>query len=459
MNDTAQILVVDDDLAVGQVLAAQLSQAGFKSTFVSSAEAALATMERKAFDLVLSDVRMPGLSGLELLKLIRTRSPDLPVILLTAHGTVPMAVEAMRDGAADFMLKPFARDEVLFTVKKVLGASEQERAAPPRAPTTKIESADGMIGRSPSLEAARERIRQAAASNANVLVLGETGTGKELVARALHALSARKGGPFVSVNCGGLPDTLFESEMFGYEKGAFTGAVARKEGRVELAEGGTLFLDEIGELSLPAQVKLLRLLQEKQYERLGGTETRKANVRVVAATHRNLPEMVKAGTFRQDLYQRLNVVSILLPPLRDRPEDLELLATHFAKVLGAENGRPKAVLEPAALALLTAQPWSQGNVRQLRGIIERVMVLAPPGDVIDAATVKKHLEEDDLFTGTTTSASAETLPERRKDAERQAVEEALKKAHGNRSVAARILGVSRRTLYNKLEALGLMGAT
>jgi two-component system response regulator AtoC len=316
-----------------------------------------------------------------------------------------------------------------------------------------------MIGRSPSLEAARERIRQAAASNANVLVLGETGTGKELVARALHALSARKGGPFVSVNCGGLPDTLFESEMFGYEKGAFTGAVARKEGRVELAEGGTLFLDEIGELSLPAQVKLLRLLQEKQYERLGGTETRKANVRVVAATHRNLPEMVKAGTFRQDLYQRLNVVSILLPPLRDRPEDLELLATHFAKVLGAENGRPKAVLEPAALALLTAQPWSQGNVRQLRGIIERVMVLAPPGDVIDAATVKKHLEEDDLFTGTATSASAETLPERRKDAERQAVEEALKKAHGNRSVAARILGVSRRTLYNKLEALGLMDAT
>jgi DNA-binding NtrC family response regulator len=458
MNDIAQLLVVDDDTAVGQVLAAQLTQAGYKATFVASAEAALATMEKRAFDLVLSDVRMPGLSGLELLKVIRTRSPDLPVILLTAHGTVPMAVEAMRDGAADFMLKPFSRDEVLFVVNKVLGVSEKERAAPPRAAAAKIENADGMIGRSASLEAARERIRQAAASQANVLVLGETGTGKELVARALHALSPRKGGPFVSVNCGGLPDTLFESEMFGYEKGAFTGAVARKEGRVELAEGGTLFLDEIAELSLPAQVKLLRLLQEKQYERLGGTETRKANVRVVAATHRNLPEMVKAGTFRQDLYQRLNVVSILLPPLRERPEDLELLALHFVKVLGSENGRPKTALAPDAMALLTAQPWREGNVRQLRGIIERVMVLAPAGDLVDAATVKKHLEEDNLLSSTS-GAGAETLPERRKDAEKQAVEEALKKAHGNRSVAARILGVSRRTLYNKLEALGLMDVT
>lgn len=455
MTEPSAVLVVDDDEAVGRVLAALLTQDGHRATWVSSGEAALAILEKRAFDLVISDVRMPGLSGLELLKVLRAKSPELPVILLTAHGTVPMAVDAMREGAADFMLKPFDREEVLFVVKKTLSGSEQERSQPPQRVPSKVESADGMVGSSASLAEARGLIRQAAPSMATVLVLGETGTGKELAARALHALSPRKAGPFVRLNCGALPENLFESELFGYEKGAFTGAINRKPGRVELAEGGTLFLDEVGELSAASQVKLLRLLQEKEFERLGGTQTLKADVRVVAATHRALPEMVKAGSFREDLYYRLNVVPISLPPLRARPDDFEPLARHFMALLGAQNGRPKATLTPAAMALLAAQKWP-GNVRQLQNFVERLLVLAPPGDFIDEATVQKELARSSTVSETTSPAAAsESLPERRKDAERQAVEEALDKAGGNRSVAARILGVSRRTLYNKLEALGL----
>ncbi|MDP3156666.1 MAG: sigma-54 dependent transcriptional regulator [Archangium sp.] len=453
MSDAAAVLVVDDDEAVGKVLAALLSQDGHRATWVGSAEAALATLEKKAYDAVISDVRMPGLSGLELLKLVRVKWPELPVVLLTAHGTVPMAVEAMRDGAADFMLKPFNREEVLFVVKKALSGSAGERAAPPRQSRTKVESTDGMVGTSPPLEEARALIRQAAPSTATVLILGETGTGKELAARALHSLSSRKAKPFVRLNCGALPENLFESELFGYEKGAFTGAVNRKPGRVELAEGGTLFLDEVGELSQASQVKLLRLIQEKEFERLGGTETLKADVRIVAATHRSLPEMVKANTFREDLYYRLNVVPISMPPLRSRPDDLEPLVKHFLSVLGPQNGRPKAALSSAAMVLVAAQQW-KGNVRQLQNFIERLTVLAPPGDLIEETTVQRELER---LGGDSPEAvsSADSLPERRKDAERQAVEEALKKAGGNRSVAARLLGVSRRTLYNKLESLGL----
>ncbi len=453
MSDAAAVLVVDDDEAVGKVLAALLSQDGHRATWVGSAEAALATLEKKAYDAVISDVRMPGLSGLELLKLVRVKWPELPVVLLTAHGTVPMAVEAMREGAADFMLKPFNREEVLFVVNKVLCASASERAAPPRLTRTKIESTDGMVGTSPSLEEARALIRQAAPSTATVLILGETGTGKELAARALHSLSSRKAKPFVRLNCGALPEALFESELFGYEPGAFTGAVNRKLGRVELAEGGTLFLDEVGELSQASQVKLLRLIQEKEFERLGGTKTLKADVRIVAATHRSLPEMVKANTFREDLYYRLNVVPISMPPLRSRPDDLEPLVKHFLSVLGPQNGRAKAALSSSAMALVAAQQW-KGNVRQLQNFIERLTVLAPQGDVIDETTVQRELARLGGDAPQTVSSS-DSLPGRRKDAERQAVEEALEKSGGNRTTAARLLGVSRRTLYNKLESLGL----
>jgi DNA-binding NtrC family response regulator len=458
MSDAASVLVVDDDEAVGKVLAALLVQGGYKATWVASAEAALATLEKKPYDLVLSDVRMPGFSGLDLLKMVRLKWMDMPVVLITAHGTVPMAVEAMREGAADFMLKPFVRDEVLYVVDKALKGSAVDRAAPPRPVREKLENTDGMVGSSSALEDSRAVIRQAAPSPATVLVLGETGTGKELAARAVHALSSRKGKPFVRLNCASLPENLFESELFGYEKGAFTGAERRKPGRAELAEGGTLFLDEVGDIPMAMQVKLLRLIQEKEYEPLGhvGPDPKKADVRFVAATHRSLAEMVKAGTFREDLYYRLNVVPVSMPSLRSRPDDIEALARHFTAALGAQNGRPKATLAPGALALLKTLEWP-GNVRQLQNFIERLVVLAPPGDVIEEATVKKEITRAELDKPDSAPApSGESLPERRKDAEKQAVEEALSKARGNRTQAARILGVSRRTLYNKLEALGLV---
>jgi two-component system response regulator AtoC len=450
MSD-ASLLVVDDDAAVGRVLTALLAQAGYKATLAPSAEVALATLEKSPVDLVISDVRMPGMDGLELLKTLRVKQPELPVVLLTAHGTVPMAVEAMREGAADFLLKPFNRDEVLFVVKKVLDSSEVARAAPPQVQGAA--TVEGMIGASSSLDEARGLIRRAAVTTSTVLVLGETGTGKELAARAIHALSPRGKKPFVRLNCGALPETLFESELFGHEKGAFTGAVARKPGRVELAEGGTLFLDEVGELSLPSQVKLLRLLQEKEFERVGGTETLKADVRIVAATHRNLPELVKMGAFREDLLYRLNVIPITLPPLRSRPGDVPTLVRHFLGSLGATSGRPNATLSPDAFTLLEQQAWP-GNVRQLQNFIERLLVLAP-ADAIGVDDVKRELARADLGTQAATPVSDGSLDDRRKDAERVAVEEALAKAKGNRSLAARLLGVSRRTLYNKLELLGL----
>jgi DNA-binding NtrC family response regulator len=445
--EASSVLVVDDEESVGMALSALLKQAGFKPSWVSSAEAALATLEKKVFELVISDVRMSGASGLELLKQVRQRWPGVPVILITAHGNVPMAVEAMRDGAADFLMKPFARDEVLFVVKKALSLSEREQAAPPRA----ARDDDGLVGNAQALDEARQLIKQAAPAMAGVLILGEAGTGKELAARAIHTLSNRKKGPFVAVNCGAIPDSLFESEMFGYEKGAFTGANTRKPGRLELANGGTLFLDEVGELKPDAQVKLLRALQNKEFQRLGGTDTLTADVRVVAATNRSLQELVKAGQFREDLYFRLNVIPITMPPLRDRTGDVPLLVRHFLATLGPQNGRAKAAMTPGAMALLEGQRWP-GNVRELQNFVERLVVLAPPGDLIDEAAVQKELSRSGLEVK---APAPDTLPERRKDAERQAVEEALQKAGGNRSVAARILGVSRRTLYNKLEALGL----
>ncbi|MBE2249091.1 MAG: sigma-54-dependent Fis family transcriptional regulator [Myxococcus sp.] len=455
----ASVLVVDDDVAVGSVLAALLKQDGLEATFVPSAQAALATLEKRPFDLVMSDVRMPGMDGFALLATLKRLMPEVPVVLLTAHGTVSMAVEAMKAGAIDFILKPFAKDEVVYCARKALGLSKAPREAPP---AHELPGSDGMVGRSPALDAAKALIARAAQSQATVLILGETGTGKELAARAIHAGSARAKEPFVRLTGGAIPDALFESELFGYEKGAFTGAVHRKPGRVELAKGGTLFLDEVGELSMAIQVKLLRLVQEREFERVGGTETLEADVRFVAATHRGLEQMVKDGTFREDLFYRLNVIPIVLPPLRERAEDVEALASHFVRTLGKANGRPNATLSPEALKLLAAQPWP-GNVRQLQNFLERLVVLSS-ADALGAADVQRELGRAGAPTTSAApvaapaSGTAASLDDRRKDAERVAVQQALDQARGNRALAARLLGVSRRTLYYKLEALGLKDA-
>jgi two-component system, NtrC family, response regulator AtoC len=443
----AHILVVDDDAAMGKVLVALLSQAELQSEHASSGADALARLEKRPYDLVLTDLRMPGMDGMALLGELARRWPDLPVIMLTAHGNVPLAVEAMKAGAAEFMLKPFDREELVFVVQKVLAGAERTNGVAPAPPTS-----TPVFGDSAAMREVMDLVRRAAPGNATVLLLGESGTGKELVARSIHEASPRKAKPFVKLNCGALPDALLESELFGYEKGAFTGAATRKPGRIELAHEGTLLLDEIGDITLPMQVKLLRVLQEREIERLGGTTTIKVDVRFLAATHRNLPEMVASGLFREDLFYRLNVVPIHLPPLRSRPEDIESLATRFA-LEHAKAGGKSIELAPDALRLLSRQTWP-GNVRQLQNFIERLVVLCDP-PTISAEDVERELARVAPASSSSQKEAGGGLDATRKSAEREAIRTALTRASGNRTVAARILGLSRRGLYYKLDEHGL----
>lgn len=454
----ALILLVDDDPAVGAVLGALLSQAGMRSQVVRSGLEALATLDRQPFDAVLADVRMPGMDGLALLRRIVSQQPDLPVVLLTAHGTVPLAVEAIRAGAADFLLKPFDREEIVFVLRKVLAGRQSNDEAVPGRP-----SEGRMIGSSAAMREVNELIRRAATGNATVLIRGESGTGKELIARAIHEQSPRRKGPFVKLHCAALPDSLLESELFGYEKGAFTGAASRKPGRIELAHEGTLFLDEIGDVTPATQVKLLRVIQERCFERLGGQETLTIDVRFVAATHRDLDAMVAEARFREDLYYRLNVVPLFVPPLRLRAGDVEELARHFVRVHGRANGKPNAVLQPEALAILASQAWP-GNIRQLENFIERLIVLSDSQD-LSPADVMRELSRAPAISGRTDAPTGPTntnheggldLATSRRNSEREALTQALLRANNNRTVAARLLGVSRRTLYTKLEEHGLL---
>ncbi len=449
-----RILVVDDDAALRTVLVGLIKQAGYEASAVPSAEKALEEVGRAPVDLVLTDVRMPGMDGLALLGALTKSAPDLPVIVITAHGTVPMAVEAMKLGAKEFLLKPFDREEVIATISRTLQAVEARGDTPPSLP-----AAGRLLGDSAAMRELRDLVARAARSNATVLLRGESGSGKEVAAREIHEQSARKSGPFVPVHCGAVPESLLESELFGYEKGAFTGAIKRKPGRVELAEGGTLFLDEIGDVSLPVQVKLLRLLQEREFSPLGGTAAQKADVRFIAATHRDLESMAQKGEFREDLFYRLNVVPIWLPPLRARMADVPLLAERFCTDAAARNGATANKLSAEAVARLGELSWP-GNVRELQSFIERLVVFAA-GDKVTAADVERELARSQRSLSQTGSGQApssgrdSSLDAHRAVAEKAAVEEALQRAGGNRTVAARLLGVSRRTLYNKLAELGI----
>ena len=449
----ATVLCVDDDPAVGKVLTALLVQAGLNALSAPSGTEALALLERRPIDLVVSDLRMPGLGGMALLKSVGERWPDVPVVILTAHGSVPLAVEAMRAGAADFLLKPFDRDEVLFVIEKALRA--HARTAFSSTPSGPV------LGTSRGMRELDALVTRAAQGSATVLVRGETGTGKELVARAIHERSARSNKPFVRLNCAALPDALLESELFGYEKGAFTGAAQRKPGRVELAAGGTLFLDEIGDVPLATQVKLLRVLQEREIERVGGTETIKVDVRFVAATHQKLEALVARGDFREDLFYRLNVIPLDVPPLRDRRDDIPALVAHFAASTASTNARPPAEFAPDAVELLTKQPWP-GNVRQLENMIERLVVLSD-SHTISRSTIEREIERESVRERAARGSAApgveggtsSALDTQRREAEREAILDALARSGNNRSLAARLLGVSRRTLYNKLEEMGV----
>jgi two-component system response regulator AtoC len=469
------VLVVDPNATRAAELCELLVQNGLRATHCGEAAEAVARLEREPASVVISELVLPDTDGLELITMLEQSWPGLPVVMLAANASVAQAVAAVKAGASDFLQRPVDRDELLFVVNKALTIVELRAEHPP--PPSSHERA-GILGDSPTMRQVYSTLQRAAQGTATVLVRGESGTGKELAARALHDASPRAREPFVKIDCASLPENLLESELFGYERGAFTGAVTRKPGRAELADKGTLFLDEIGELTLPLQAKLLRLLQDRQIERLGGTTTIKIDVRVVAATHRDLESMVERQQFRLDLFYRLNVVPLWLPPLRARREDIDILVQHFCRVLGAANGKSNISIDRDAVKALRGQRWP-GNVRQLQNFIERLVVLSP-GPVIREEDVRTELANQVRFStqpGTSTHlhaavspASSEGSPaatvaaptailpldQEVRRAEKKALERALLFAKQNRSLAARLLGVSRSTLYAKLEEHGLL---
>ncbi|ATB48477.1 sigma-54-dependent transcriptional regulator [Corallococcus macrosporus] len=443
----ARILVADDEEGVRSFLAEALEYEGHSVTTAADGEEAARLMARQGVDLLLTDLRMPGMDGLTLLRKVREEQPDVEVVVLTAVGTVESAVAAMKAGAFDYLLKPVGSPaELRLTVARAL-----ERRALLNWKTEARQSAGDveLSWGAPAMSPVVEALRKVAPTQATVLLVGESGTGKEVTARALHQWSERADGPFVAVNCAALTETLLESELFGHEKGAFTGAVAQRRGRIELAQGGTFFLDEVGELKAELQAKLLRVLQERRFERVGGTRTLEADVRWVAATNRDLKAMMARGEFREDLYHRLAVFPIRLPSLRERREDLRPLAELLLRRIGDELGRPGLRLSPEAVARLEAFAWP-GNVRELRNALERAAILAD-GPVVEP----RHLWLDPTGAGGPAAEASTSeggrLPDLTlEELERRAIEQAIADEAGNRKRAAQRLGIGLRTLYDKL---------
>jgi two-component system response regulator HydG len=447
MADPATLLVADDDPGLRESLERTLTREGYKVVLASDGRAALERVQAGGVDLIVTDLRMPGLTGLELLRAAKAIMPDVDVILLTAFGTVEEAVKAMKDGAYDFLTKPFRREQLIKLVDKALERRdliEQNKAL--KKQLEDIRAKGQMIGASPSFRRMLTLVEQIADSSATILIQGESGTGKELVARTIHERSARRNGPFVAVNCAALPETLLESELFGYEKGAFTGAAGRKEGRFELANGGTLFLDEVADLSLVTQPKILRMLQEGEFERLGGTRSLQVDVRIVAATNQDLSEMVKEKRFREDLYYRLNVITVRVPPLRERHEDIRVLAQHYLRVYAAKNGRKLEGFSNEALERLESYAWP-GNVRELENLIERTVLLARK-DRIDAEDLP---EEVAGVKRPPRDAILELVGTPFAEIEQRLLDETLRITGGNKTQAAKLLGIDVRTVARKLE--------
>jgi two-component system NtrC family response regulator len=449
------VLIVDDEKNYTLILSAVLEEEGFETLSANSGEEALHLLDDSDVDLVLTDMKMPQMDGIELLENIRARDPDIPVVMMTAHGTVERAVEAMQKGAHNFILKPFDNSSLIMYVNRALEMHRMLKEN--RRLQNAVESHyrfGNIIGKSRPMQEVFETIRKVAAANATVLLEGESGTGKELAAKSIHFNSPRRNRPFVAVNCSALSENLLESELFGHEKGAFTGAVTKKKGRFELADGGTLFLDEIGELSQNLQVKLLRVLQERTFERVGGVKPVTVDIRIIAATNKQLKREVEKGRFREDLYYRLNVIHITLPPLRKRIEDIRLLVDHFIKKCSGEGNRPTPVSGIAAEVEKVFHEYAwPGNVRELENVIERAMILCA-GDVITVSDLPKDFRRSvrptDHLEGIPLDANLyDTLAL----VERRMIERALKMADGVQAHAADLLGIGKSGLNQKIKKL------
>jgi DNA-binding NtrC family response regulator len=448
-----RILVVDDDPSLRRVLQAQLEQEGYEVAVAASVQQTLSVLELRSVDLVITDLKMPGMSGLELLKHARSQYPQTIVIVLTAFGTVDTAVEAMKAGAYDYLTKPVHPDELLMIVRRALEhlrLVEQVRTL--RISLNQKYGFENILGRSDVLLEVLETAARAAHSNSTVLIRGETGTGKELLARAIHFNSSRSNNPLVTINCGAIPKELLESELFGHRRGAFTGAFTDKKGRIELADRGTLFLDEIAEMSPDLQVKLLRLIQEGEIEKLGSEVKAKVDVRIIAATHRDLQAMIEDGTFREDLYYRLAVIPLVMPPLRERSEDIPDLVQHFFRKSQEKNKRPELVISPALLPYFARYRWP-GNVRELENVMERIVVLAR-GKEIKIEDLPQSLRQEKAGV----DALEIDLPPQgiSLDAiEKELILKALRRCDWNQTRAARYLDVSRKTLIYRIEKHGI----
>jgi DNA-binding NtrC family response regulator len=447
----ATILIIEDEAKMRRLLELNLGDDGFKTLSAGDAETGLKLLASEPVDLVLTDLKLPGMSGLELLQRAKQQNTALPVVVMTAFGSVETAVEAMKAGASDYVLKPFSLAEIRMVVRKELDVSrlrEENRSL--REALGHKYSHPNIIAGSPKMQEVLAIVERVAPTNATVLLGGESGVGKDLIARAIHEKSRRAGGPFIKINSTAIPENLLESELFGYEKGAFTGATTSKPGKFELADKGTLFLDEIGDVPPATQVKLLRVLQEREFERLGGTRTIKVDVRLVAATNRDLRAALEEGTFREDLYYRLNVVPIDIPPLREHKEDIPDLVNLFLRRFASDSGREVAAISDEAMDLLRTHSW-MGNVRELQNVIERACALAKTSK-LEAGDI--HLDSPRRSTG---SATDRFLPDGMTldQYEDEMIREALKRAGGNKSQAARLLGVSRNALRYRLSKIGI----
>ena len=452
-----RILIVDDDPAQGRTLARVLEMEGYRTVVAEDGKSALHRIDEGAFDMMLTDLKMPGMDGMELFRKVHDRRPELPVMIVTAHGTIESAIEAVREGVVDFVQKPVYADELVHRFQNLFRERQlRDENAELKSQLLHRDRGDAMIGTSDAMEELREQIRRVAPTDVAVLILGESGTGKELIADAIHYGSARRHGPLIKVNCAAIPDTLLEDELFGHERGAFTGANERRQGRFELADGGTLFLDEIGEMPIGLQAKLLRLLQESTFQRLGGSEPIRSDVRVVCATNQDLQGKVAQGEFREDLYFRIHVVPIEAPPVRERSDDVMVLALHFAREAGLRNSRTIDSIAPAAADRLRAHHWP-GNVRELRNVIERAVIMGN-GPVLQAEHLQPDFGTQAIARNGSPGREEDTLVQRLMNSEiafeefeRELLVRALERTRGNQTRAARMLGMTRRTLQYRID--------